>query len=135
MSLDYSRDCVLASGRVSATINSGGLEVGNAVWSKNYKWIIKSIEIRIVTAATQASQTVKLQSSSTAGSFSSPTDLLSSAVTIASGDAANTLFTARVPDASAQLDAGQIVRIFHTVGSNEASLVYDYKVIGTVIHE
>lgn len=128
MSIDYNRAQVIRYGTVTAAISSGGVEQGTRQWCKTNPFLVLGLRVLIKTAATQASQTVKIQKSDTSGSFSSPTDLAT--VTIASTDAATTTFESRVDADACQIEPGEQVRVFHTVGSSEASLIYDYEVIG-----
>lgn len=130
MSLDYGRDCVLASGTFTPTTT--GAKHGNYIWSKTYNYLCKTLTV-VPTTTNHYESTFILQSSSTAGSFSSPTVLATLVVTAAS--TVGVPLEVRVADSLQQLAPGQLVRIWFTTGTTEDTAVFEYKVYGTVGHE
>lgn len=93
--------------------------------------------VRINTAATQATQSFRLQLSDSAGSFASATTLAT--VTIVSGNVAGTILSADVAANSTDVDNSNgtnlhALRMVHVATSTDASLDYDYEVFFTYPH-
>lgn len=134
MSLDYCTGQLARYGNVAqSVIINGTYSIPiRLLYSKNFDWLVRGIQIKINTAAASASQYVALQSGATTA-FSSPVEI--ARVTIASTDAAGTLFQVQATDAYARVPAGYFVRLVHVATSTDASLDYDYEIFGTARHE
>lgn len=109
---------------------------GSFIWGKGRLIKIISAQVRINTAATEASQTFVVQKSNAAGSFASPTTLAT--VTITSGDAAGAQLETAVATASQDIDNSDgslyAVQVAHVGAATDASLNYDYEVVYTYTH-
>lgn len=144
MSRDYGNPLVFR-GKVGATGTAGSatLIAGSAVingtldvmriFSKTFDYMIEHAQIVINIAATSATQTFKVQMSSSANDFATPTDLAS--ITIASSDTGGTMKEVRVSPASAVIPAGRLCRVVHIATATDATLNYDFEVSTSSVHE
>jgi hypothetical protein len=145
MSTDYAtgKSCFKANVAQSFIANATKLIPGSYIVSQ-YDFLAIEILARINTAPTLASQTVKLQASDAAGSFTSPTDLAT--ITFLSSHTAGRVLQARVPESLAFISvsgsrspgvdgARRALRLVHTAGGTDATLDYDVEVFTTSRHE
>lgn len=140
MSLNIGNAYVIADGTVGpaagdtvdAVIANGTVVVPTAyVWAHAFPWMAIGLEALLLTTATQASQTVVLQASDTASSFSSPTTLAT--LTISSADAAFAKYQTFVAASAADLDPRQILRVAHVATATDTAR-YIFRVIVTPNH-
>lgn len=140
MSHEIAKAYVVADGLVGVTGTLGiSASAANAttpvnasyVWSKSFPYMAIGLEALLISTSTQASQTVVLQASDTAGSFSSPTSL--AVLTISSSDTALTKYQTFVAASAVDLAAGQIIRVAHVATATD-SVIYKFRVLATPTH-
>lgn len=110
---------------------------GSYIFGKGVLFKIISAQVRINTAATSATQSFRVQLSDSAGSFSSPTNIIT--VTITSSDAAGAILKTNAADGSTDVDNSNgtnlyALRLVHVATSTDATLNYDYAVTYTATH-
>ena len=132
MSLDYSTRQVVRVNvpRDGAVANATTVLNGSTVFSYDKYYAIIGIMIYVKAAATLASQTIRLQLSDSAGSFSSPTTLAEQIIT--SSHTAGTKFWVPVSVASCDLASGYVARLVDIATGTDATANFDVDIVATV---
>ncbi len=133
MSRDYTHSTVRA-GAASSLAN--GATVLGYVFSKDYDFLALQLQVLITAAEAGATtHTVKVQRSDSAGSFSSPTDLCSIALT--SSNAVASMSSVRIDPEDSAVEAGALyaLRIVHTASAGSSALAYTWEFAHTAVHE
>jgi hypothetical protein len=141
MSTDYTRkDTVIKVVAPTDLLPSGAYPSSTTAtfrrgttWSYDKPYMIRGMQVTVVTTGAQNGHTITLEKSNTSGSFASPTTLCT--VTLGTANTQNTTTgqqTALVADADGDIAVGECVRIKHTTSTaGDASLVYVAEVFGS----
>lgn len=134
MSLDYTTTQTIRVNvpRDGAVANATTVLNGSTVFSYDKYFAIIGIMIYVKAAATLASQTLRLQLSDSAGSFSSPTTLAEQIVT--SSHTAGTKFWVPVTVANCDLSSGYVARLVDIATNTDATANFDIDIVVTSRH-
>ena len=135
MSLDYTAVGAVSYVAPTAAIANGTVVQWTSASIASNAFMVVGFSVNIITGATSATQSVALQSSDTAGSFSSPTTLATITILAVGTDAIGTVKEAFVSTpALSCLQPGQRLRVVHIATSTDATLKYGVEIFRAPTH-